>query len=117
MGKESTVFIGNLDPRVDERLIYELMVQAGPLVDVNIPRDKDKENRHRGFGFAEFQDPETARYAIELFSNNVSFFSRKLRFNLVIPCSLLTAFLPVPSSPSNLKEDSIVQGWNRARDV
>ena len=37
--QESTVWVGGLEPPVTEELLYELMLQAGPVVQLNMPRD------------------------------------------------------------------------------
>jgi splicing factor 3B subunit 4 len=75
----STLFIGNLDDRVDERVLYEVMIQAGPLVDLYIPRDKET-NRHKGYAFAEYETEEVAQYAIKLFSGLVCLHNKFVRF-------------------------------------
>ncbi|CAM6105904.1 unnamed protein product [Calypogeia fissa] len=75
---EATLYIGNLDERVDEKLLYEIMVQAGPLVEVYIPRDKET-NRHKGYGFAEFCSEKSAQYALSLFSGLLTFYKRPVR--------------------------------------
>ncbi|KAL6123706.1 hypothetical protein ACLB2K_076225 [Fragaria x ananassa] len=38
----AAVHVGNLDPRVDEKLLWELFVQAGPVVNVYLPKDSDQ---------------------------------------------------------------------------
>lgn len=73
--------IGNLDDRVDERVLYEIMVQAGPLVEVYIPRDKDSK-RSKGYGFTEFKTEESADYALRLFSGLLSLYNRPLRISV-----------------------------------
>jgi len=55
------------------------MVQAGPLVDVYFPRDKDSK-RHKGYGFAEYETEESAQYALRLFSGLVYLCNRSVRF-------------------------------------
>eukprot|EP00252_Welwitschia_mirabilis_P017219 TRINITY_DN3819_c0_g1_i1.p1 TRINITY_DN3819_c0_g1~~TRINITY_DN3819_c0_g1_i1.p1 ORF type:complete len:145 (+),score=13.71 TRINITY_DN3819_c0_g1_i1:219-653(+) len=79
--QKSTVFIGNLDDRLDERVLYEIMVQAGPLVDFFMPRDKET-NRHKGIAFAEYESEDVARYAIRLFSGLVCLYKRAVRFEI-----------------------------------
>eukprot|EP01018_Ginkgo_biloba_P023950 Gb_18308 [translate_table: standard] len=74
-----TVFVGNLDEKVDEKLLYEIMVQAGPVVDMYIPRDKET-SRHKGYAFAEYTSEENAQYAVTLFSGLVSLYNKSLRF-------------------------------------
>jgi len=46
----TTLFFGNLDTRVDRGMLYEIGVQAGPVVEVKIPADPTS-GRTRGFGF------------------------------------------------------------------
>lgn len=74
-----TLFIGNMDEKVDERVLYEILIQAGPVVDLYIPRDKET-NRHKGYGFAEYETEDIAQYAIKLFSGLVCLNNRTLRF-------------------------------------
>lgn len=38
--QDATAYCGGLDERVTEELLWELMLQAGPVVNVHIPRDK-----------------------------------------------------------------------------
>lgn len=37
--QDATVFVGNLDIQVDEELLWELMVQVGPIASVYMPKD------------------------------------------------------------------------------
>ncbi|KQK06121.1 splicing regulator RBM11 isoform X3 [Brachypodium distachyon] len=73
------VFIGNLDEKVPERVLYEILVQVGHVVDLHIPRDKET-NRGRGYAFAEYETEEIAQYAVKLFSGLVRLHNRTLRF-------------------------------------
>ena len=63
--QEATVYVGDLDPQVNETLLWELMVQAGPVVNVHIPKDK-LTLQHMGFGFVEFRAEVDAEYAIKI---------------------------------------------------
>ncbi len=36
--QEATVYCGNLDERVRDEILFELMLQAGPVVNVHIPK-------------------------------------------------------------------------------
>lgn len=63
--QEATVYIGNLDLRVTEDLLWELFVQCGPVINVHIPRDKIT-GEHQGFSFVEFRTEEDADYAIKI---------------------------------------------------
>uniref|UniRef100_A0A0E0PMT1 RRM domain-containing protein n=1 Tax=Oryza rufipogon TaxID=4529 RepID=A0A0E0PMT1_ORYRU len=74
-----TVFIGNLDEKVPERVLYEILIQVGRVVDLHIPRDKET-NRSKGYAFAEYETEEIAQYAVKLFSGLVRLHNRTLRF-------------------------------------
>ncbi len=54
------IFVAGLPPQMTEVLLHELFLQAGPLVSVRVPPN-------RGFGFVEYEDPESGPYAVELF--------------------------------------------------
>ena len=45
------VFFGNLSPDVDRELLYDIGIQAGPIIDVTVPMDSENGNRSKGFGF------------------------------------------------------------------
>ncbi|KAK7279700.1 hypothetical protein RJT34_24757 [Clitoria ternatea] len=74
-----TVYIGNLDERVTDRVLYDILIQAGRLVDLYIPKDKESE-KPKGFAFAEYETEEIADYAVKLFSGLVSLYNRTLKF-------------------------------------
>ncbi|XP_027158629.1 RNA-binding protein 7-like [Coffea eugenioides] len=76
-----TVYIGNLDERVKERVLYDILIQAGPVVNLNIPRHKETD-KLRGFAFAEYVTEEAAEYAVKLFSGLVTLFNRTLKFSI-----------------------------------
>ena len=38
--QEATLYVGNCDLKVTEELLWELFLQCGPVVSVQIPRDK-----------------------------------------------------------------------------
>lgn len=62
-------------------MLYEIMVQAGPLVSLSIPKMKNY-NIHRGYGFAEYTIAESAEYAVKLFSGLVSLYGQRLVFKI-----------------------------------
>ncbi|XP_008459563.1 uncharacterized protein LOC103498659 isoform X1 [Cucumis melo] len=74
-----TVYVGNLDERVSDRVLYDILIQAGRVVDLHIPRDKDS-GIPKGFAFAVYESEEIANYAVKLFSGLVSLHSRILKF-------------------------------------
>ncbi|KAM0828938.1 hypothetical protein ACQ4PT_067206 [Festuca glaucescens] len=49
--QDATTYVGNLDAQVSEELLWELFVQAGPVVNVYVPKDRVT-NLHQGYGFA-----------------------------------------------------------------
>ncbi|KAI8563536.1 hypothetical protein RHMOL_Rhmol03G0118100 [Rhododendron molle] len=61
------VFDKMLDPYGVTQVMYDILVQAGRVVDLYIPRDKET-NRPKGFPFAEYETEEIAVYAVGLFS-------------------------------------------------
>ncbi|PVU95167.1 hypothetical protein BB561_002001 [Smittium simulii] len=77
--QEATVYIGNLDERVTVPLLWELMVQAGPVVNVHIPKDRVTQMM-QGYGFCEFQTEEDATYAANIM-NMFKLFGKPIRVN------------------------------------
>jgi len=63
--QEATVYVGNIDLKVTEEILWELFVQCGPVVNVHVPRDKITSD-HQGYGFIEFRSEEDADYAIKI---------------------------------------------------
>jgi splicing factor 3B subunit 4 len=74
---DSTIWVGNLADGVDEDLLWELFLQAGPLTDVHMPRDKVN-GRAQGFAFVEFSREEDAVYALSIM-NMVPMFGNPIR--------------------------------------
>ncbi|CAI5722623.1 unnamed protein product [Peronospora farinosa] len=63
--QDATVYVGNLDDRVSEELLWELMLQAGSVSNVHMPRDKVT-GCHQNYGFVEFRSEECAEYAVKV---------------------------------------------------
>ena len=63
--QEATCYVGNLDLRISEEILWELFIQCGPVVNVHLPRDKIT-GEHQGFGFVEFRSEEDAEYSIKI---------------------------------------------------
>ncbi|KAK8652644.1 hypothetical protein V6N13_126671 [Hibiscus sabdariffa] len=74
-----SVYIGNLDERVSDRVLYEILIQAGRVVGLYIPRDKETE-KPKGFAFVEYENEDVADYAVKLFSGLVTLYNRTLKF-------------------------------------
>ncbi|KAI3895637.1 hypothetical protein MKW98_025428 [Papaver atlanticum] len=77
--QDATAYVGNLDPQVSEELLWELFVQAGPVVNVYVPKDRVT-NLHQGYGFVEFRSEEDADYAIKTL-NMIKLHGKPIRVN------------------------------------
>jgi splicing factor 3B subunit 4 len=77
--QEATVYVGNLDDRVNESLLWELMLQAGPVIHVHIPKDRVTQ-AHQGYGFVEYVGEDDADYAIKVM-NTIKLYGRPIRVN------------------------------------
>jgi splicing factor 3B subunit 4 len=77
--QEATLYIGNLDEKTTESILWELFLQAGPVINVHIPKDRVT-SQHQGYGFVEFQTPEDADYASKIL-NLVKLYGKPLRVN------------------------------------
>lgn len=77
--QDATAYVGNLDAQVSEELLWELFVQAGPVVNVYVPKDRVT-NLHQGYGFVEFRSEEDADYAIKIL-NMIKLFGKPIRVN------------------------------------
>ncbi|KAK0079125.1 hypothetical protein PV326_008913 [Microctonus aethiopoides] len=63
--QDATIYVGGLDDKVAESLMWELFVQSGPVVNVHMPKDRVTQ-MHQGYGFVEFMGEEDADYAIKI---------------------------------------------------
>ncbi|KDQ18551.1 hypothetical protein BOTBODRAFT_28940 [Botryobasidium botryosum FD-172 SS1] len=77
--QEATVYLGNLDERCTDALIWELMLQAGPVVNVHLPKDRISQ-AHQGYGFCEFLTEEDAEYACKIM-NQIKLWGKPVRVN------------------------------------
>ncbi|KAL2914497.1 Splicing factor 3B subunit 4 [Polyrhizophydium stewartii] len=77
--QDATVYVGSLEERVTEALVYELFTQVGPVVAVAMPRDR-LTGWHQGYAFVEFANTEDADYAIKVL-NLVRLFGKPIRVN------------------------------------
>jgi len=77
--QDATCYVGDLDTQVDEEVLWELMIQAGPVVNVHIPRDK-LTKEHMSYGFVEFQNEVDANYAIAIM-NMIKLYGKPIRVN------------------------------------
>lgn len=92
---------GNLDERCTDALVWELMLQAGPvgtydstswycfyahltcsiIVNVHLPKDRIS-MAHQGYGFCEFLTEEDAEYACKIM-NQIKLWGKPIRVNKV----------------------------------
>ncbi|TYZ67080.1 hypothetical protein PybrP1_003875 [[Pythium] brassicae (nom. inval.)] len=75
--QDATLYVGNLDDKVSEELLWELMLQAGAVSNVHMPRDKVT-NTHQNYGFVEFRTEECAEYALKVL-NMVQLYGKVMR--------------------------------------
>ncbi|KAK4548450.1 hypothetical protein LTR36_009360 [Oleoguttula mirabilis] len=77
--KDSTLYIGNLDERCSDALVWELMLQAGPIINVHLPKDRVTQS-HQGYGFVEFGSEDDADYAAKIM-NQIRLWGKPIRVN------------------------------------
>ena len=75
--KSRTLWCGSLSEKVDERILYELFLNAGPLEKVTIPRDKET-GKQKTFAFILYEHPESVKYAYDLF-NGTELFRQQIK--------------------------------------
>lgn len=73
------MYLGNLDERCSDALVWELMLQAGPVVNVHLPKDRIS-MAHQGYGFCEFLTEEDAEYACKIM-NQIKLWGKPIRVN------------------------------------
>ena len=62
-----------------DSLVWELMLQAGRIVNVHLPKDRVTQT-HQGYGFVEFISEEDAEYAARIM-NQVRLYGKPIRVN------------------------------------
>ncbi|GAU99755.1 hypothetical protein RvY_10709 [Ramazzottius varieornatus] len=77
--QDATVYCGGLDEKVSEALLWELFLQAGPVVNVHMPKDRITLS-HQGYGFVEFMSEEDADYAMKVM-NMIKLYGKPIRVN------------------------------------
>ena len=76
---DATIYVGGLDEKVNESLLWELFVQGGPVVNVHMPKDRVT-MMHQGYGFVEFLAEEDADYCIKIM-NMIKLYGKPIRVN------------------------------------
>lgn len=77
--QDATVYVGGLDDKVAEPLLWELFLQAGPVVSTHMPKDRIT-GAHQGYGFVEFLGEDDADYSIKIL-NMIKLFGKPIRVN------------------------------------
>lgn len=77
--QDATCYVGNLDEKVNEELLWELMLQVGPVVNVHMPKDKVT-GKHLNYGFIEYRTEDDAEYAIKVL-NMVKVYNKPIKVN------------------------------------
>jgi len=77
--QDATIYVGGLDEKVNEAMLWELFVQAGPVMNVHMPKDRVT-TLHQGYGFVEFLGEDDADYAIKIM-NMIKLFGKPIRVN------------------------------------
>lgn len=77
--QDATVYVGGLDEECSEELLWELMLQAGPVVNVHMPKDRIS-GLHQFYGFVEFLSEDDADYAIKVL-NMIKLYGKPIRVN------------------------------------
>jgi len=73
-----TLWVGNLDEKVTEELIYELFLQTGPIERLIYPTEGEGENKKpKGHAYVVFDHAESVQYATQVLDGS-SFFSQAL---------------------------------------
>lgn len=76
---DATCFVGGLDERVDDEILWELFNQMGPVASVYVPKDK-LTGRHQGYGFVEFRGEDDVEYAIKTL-NMIKLYNKPIKVN------------------------------------
>uniref|UniRef100_H2MSV0 Peptidyl-prolyl cis-trans isomerase E n=1 Tax=Oryzias latipes TaxID=8090 RepID=H2MSV0_ORYLA len=77
------LYVGGLAEEVDEKVLHAAFIPFGDITDIQIPLDYETE-KHRGFGFIEFELAEDAAAAIDNM-NESELFGRTIRVNIAKP--------------------------------
>ena len=86
MANKRMVYVGGLAEEVDEKILHAAFIPFGDITDVQIPMDYSSQ-KHRGFGFVEFELAEDAAAAIDNM-NESELFGRTIRVNIAKPMKI-----------------------------
>lgn len=74
---DASLYIGNIDAKVTEALLYELFIQFAPVRFLNLPQDRVLRS-HQGYGFVEFKSVGDTDYVL-LVMKGVRLYGKMLR--------------------------------------
>lgn len=77
----ATLYFGNIDPQVNELLMYELFIQFGPVRSINMPKDRILKT-HQGYGFVEFKSSKDSDYTLDIL-RGVRLFGKSLKLKRI----------------------------------
>ncbi|KAJ2854905.1 E3 ubiquitin-protein ligase pub1, partial [Coemansia erecta] len=75
-----SLYVGNLDPRVNEAVLYEVFGSVRPVVSAKIIPDKRQTNGGLSYGFVEFESHQDAEYVLQN-TNGRHVFDCEIRVN------------------------------------
>lgn len=75
---ETSVYVGNIDPRVTKEQLYELFIQVAPVINIKYPKDKILQ-KYQGYAFIQFETEKDVEYVINVLHNTVSLYDRLLK--------------------------------------
>ncbi|KAL4473202.1 hypothetical protein ABPG72_015583 [Tetrahymena utriculariae] len=76
---DATLYVGGLDQKVTQEVLWELFSQCGIVINVHLPRDKIT-GEHQGYGFVEYKSEEDADYAIKIL-HLIKLYSKPIKVN------------------------------------
>lgn len=60
-----SIYVGNIDPRVNKEQLYEIFIQFGIVNKIRYPKDKISQN-YQGYAFIEFSNENDLNYILKL---------------------------------------------------
>mmetsp|Transcript_34442 Transcript_34442/g.50350 ORF Transcript_34442/g.50350 Transcript_34442/m.50350 type:complete len:132 (+) Transcript_34442:182-577(+) len=76
--------LGGLDEKVNEEVLHAAFIPFGDIIEVNIPKDYEQDNKNRGFGFVHFEEEEDAAAAMENMEG-AEIYGRVVKVNIARP--------------------------------
>uniref|UniRef100_A0A5S6QFG7 RRM domain-containing protein n=1 Tax=Trichuris muris TaxID=70415 RepID=A0A5S6QFG7_TRIMR len=81
--RKRTIYVGGFGEEVDEKMLHAAFIPFGDIVDVSMPLDFET-NKHRGFGFIEYEMDADAASAVDNM-NKGELFGRTIHVNFARP--------------------------------